>query len=270
MVCVNLSSSFTSENQIVAVIFGQLRTAAPVWIKIRETLNSAKADAVSALWKTDSQPCKCFQHILRPKAAVWLEQRSSAALLKQWHIRQPMPVPMDTSLFMYHTIYYGLRLVPHFYRTVMVMRSDVIYELPIPIPLPYSDSDNVIVLGGRNQFMRSNDYSNYTLCGSNPFDIMFFGTPKALSAVQNLILHMDDVLRYMREQPGYMPVNMKRLNWHPPNTFLGNNEAILGHRLRMMNIKCPVASFKARVVPSTQSRWHHRNQIVFNASHCLE
>lgn len=270
MSCANFTH--TARATHAAVVFGQLRATASTWDSIRKSLEPLAPDVVSALWISEPRRCACFVSVLRPVAALWLPLVSLPDLRTRWGVRQNMEPPLDTAIFMHHTLHFGLELLfsmRHAHATVLALRTDVTYRRSLPTPLPYAERADVIVVGSRGRFVWGDENTDSsTVCSPNLPDIFFYGTAAAMAVVANTAPELDRILVDMRRQPEYRAIfkhNMSH-NWRRPGMFVGNNEAVLGHHLRMHGMACRTHDVGPTVVASQESRWHHRGQLVFDAN----
>lgn len=268
--CVNKTRPFWTRKKRLVVFFGQLRTSAVIWNKIVTTIRQLDADVVSSMWLPDDPlACSCFDHIFSPRASVWLPALSTEDLVRRWGIRRRPDRDAATSVFMYHSLYHAMRLLERKrecqLETVFVMRTDVTYS-HLPATLPHIKEERVLVLGGVSRFMWRHEFNDTsTLCSPNPFDIMFYGTPSVIELVGSTIMHMNEIMDAMRLSPERRTVRESH-NRRVQNTFLENNEAFLGFRMRMSGLRCRVVSSGAKIHKSAQSRWNYHNMNAFNGS----
>lgn len=152
---------------------------------------------------------------------------------------------------------------------MLAIRTDVTYRRSLPTPLPYTERADFIVAGSRGRFvLRDENTDSSTVCSPNPPDIVFYGTAAAMAVVANTAPELDRILVDLRRQSEHRAIFVHNMSHtrRRPCMFIGNNEAGLGHHLRMHGMACRTHDVGPTVVASQESHWNHGGQLVFDAN----
>ena len=259
----------------VAVIFaGEARGDERVWSNIRTNLIvQTRADAFAALWNTPAAEC-FWRNVAGPHAhlrrsrqlllvepllprntsfdnasneeialAFGLNPRREDGMLARPQVRRVLP--------QYYMVRLAFQLVRETAHEVLVRaRSDVIFDWPIMLRLAAADA--VHVEAGRWE-VRAHELAMYGpgTCGSMPNDWFAFGKRAPMASYARMLDAAGEWYPLLRHDPS---LKDWRKVWfgaahgvRPNNSFLNNQEGMLGFYLRWAGVPCALVDAGLRL-----------------------